>query len=53
MNNEEFEEIFLKWVMLLLVKGIFKVNYVIGDGLNKIFMREIICYCDSCRVDVK
>lgn len=52
-NNEESEEIFLKRVTPLPVKGTFKVNYVIGDGPKKIFTREITCYCDSCRADVK
>lgn len=51
-DYEESEEILSKRVTPLPVKGTFKVHYVIGDGPNKIFTREVTCYCDSCRADV-
>lgn len=51
-DYKESEEILLKRVTQLPVKGTLKKHYVIGDGPNKVFTSELTCYCDNCRADV-
>ena len=36
----------------LAIKGTFKVHYVVAAGTNRIYTRNVTCYCVKCRSNV-
>lgn len=46
------DKLLIERPVALAIKGAFKVHYVVGAGTNRIYTRNVTCYCDKCRSNV-